>query len=68
VIGIPLGLFFCLKGLFLEGPFDVAIFIYSEEGFFVFLGLGFVLLLALLCVVKVCYFRKGSLRPFVVYV
>lgn len=47
-----------------EGPFDVGQFMYSDEGVFVFLGLALVLLFTLICVVKVCYFRKRSLRPF----
>ena len=51
-----------------EGVFDVGSFIYSSGGCLVVVSLGFVLLLTLVCVVKVCHFRKGSLRPFSVYV
>ncbi len=47
-----------------EGISDVGGFLYSVGGYFVLIGLGLVLFFALVCVVKVCYFNKGSLRPF----
>lgn len=45
--------------------FDSAELLYSDFGFFVVLGLGLYLFLALLVVVKICYFHGGPLRPFV---
>ena len=60
--------FFLRRSFFNEGSFDVAGYIYSNRGCIVVVGLGFVLLLTLICVVKICHFRKGSLRPFSVYV
>lgn len=53
---------------FYEGLSEIASFIYSEGGCIVVVGLGVVLLLTLVCVVKICHFSKGSLRPFSVYV
>ena len=47
-----------------EGVTEVGKFLYGDYGFCVLVGLGGVLLLALVCVVKVCYFQDGSLRPF----
>ena len=44
--------------------FDSAELLYSDLGFFVVVGLGFILFLALLVVVKICYFHGGPLRPF----
>lgn len=63
-IGLGLGRFIVVKSHTSEGGFDVGGFIYSNRGYFILVGLGFVLLFTLVCVVKVCYFRKGSLRPF----
>ena len=64
VLGLFMGVLGRKKFLLIEGPADVGSFLFSAEAFFVLLGLGLVLFLALVCVVKVCYFRKGSLRPF----
>lgn len=63
-LGVFLGRFSCVKLSFQEGVFDVGGLIYSERGFYILIGLGFVLLFTLVCVVKVCYFRRGALRPF----
>lgn len=63
-VGFFLGNFFVFKVVPLEGVFDVGAFIYSVSGCIVLIGLAFVLLFSLVCVVKICYFRKGSLRPF----
>ena len=68
LVGFFLSLFVRFKFSLLEGVFDTANFIYSDFSFLVFLGLGLVLLLALVCVVKICYFSKSSLRPFSLYV
>jgi hypothetical protein len=64
VLGAGVGGLVFLKVVPLEGGFDVGGYIYSDRGYLVLIGLGFVLLFALVCVVKVCYFSKGALRPF----
>nr|YP_010146832.1 NADH dehydrogenase subunit 6 [Yininemertes pratensis]QQP01061.1 NADH dehydrogenase subunit 6 [Yininemertes pratensis] len=64
ILGGVLGSLFVFKCFCLEGPFDVGGFMYSSGGCYVLLGLGFVLLFTLVCVVKVCYFSSGALRPF----
>lgn len=64
VLGVSVSRVVSLKFFVLEGPFDVGGFIYSSGGFWVLIGLGLVLLFSLVCVVKVCYFSKGALRPF----
>lgn len=63
-IGLFMGFFLSRKSEVSEGVFDVGGFLYSIRGLYVLVGVGFVLLFTLVCVVKVCYFRKGSLRPF----
>lgn len=63
-IGFFIGRVFIFKICPLEGRFDVGALIYSSSGCLILIGLAFVLLFRLVCVVKVCYFRKGSLRPF----
>nr|YP_002995759.1 NADH dehydrogenase subunit 6 [Lineus viridis]ACO40319.1 NADH dehydrogenase subunit 6 [Lineus viridis] len=62
--GFFLGGFFFFKTVSVEGNFDVGSFIYSSSGCLILIGLAFVLLFSLVCVVKVCYFSSGSLRPF----
>nr|YP_009648862.1 NADH dehydrogenase subunit 6 [Notospermus geniculatus]QCZ36412.1 NADH dehydrogenase subunit 6 [Notospermus geniculatus] len=62
--GFLVGFFVPVKTEVLEGAGDVGGFLYSLGGYFVLVGLGLVLLFTLVCVVKVCYFSKGSLRPF----
>nr|YP_006576088.1 NADH dehydrogenase subunit 6 [Kulikovia alborostrata]AEM23545.1 NADH dehydrogenase subunit 6 [Kulikovia alborostrata] len=56
--------FFPFKFFLVDGLEEKGGFLYSMEGCLVVIGLGFVLFLSLVCVVKVCYFSKGSLRPF----
>nr|YP_006303249.1 NADH dehydrogenase subunit 6 [Zygeupolia rubens]ADZ05376.1 NADH dehydrogenase subunit 6 [Zygeupolia rubens] len=68
VVGMVLGVSYCSKFFVVEGPFDIGGFMYSSDGIVIFLGLGVVLFITLVCVVKICYFSKGSLRPFSVYV
>nr|YP_010303564.1 NADH dehydrogenase subunit 6 [Quasilineus sinicus]QXO02036.1 NADH dehydrogenase subunit 6 [Quasilineus sinicus] len=53
------------KADFIDVVMDLGVELYSDESFVVVGGLGFVLFLALVCVVKICYFHSGSLRPFV---
>jgi NADH-ubiquinone oxidoreductase chain 6 len=59
-----IGLLFVIKFSLREGVFDTGGFLYSNDGYLVLIGLAFVLFFTLVCVVKVCYFNKGSLRPF----
>jgi len=62
------GFIFCFllsfKVFLIDVSKEMGGFLYSGQGFLVFIGLGFVLFLRLVCVVKICYFSKGSLRPF----
>nr|AZL92894.1 NADH dehydrogenase subunit 6 [Parborlasia corrugatus] len=64
LLGVFFSFFFSLKMGVSEGLFDVGGFMYSMGGFVVLIGLAFVLLFTLVCVVKICYFSAGSLRPF----
>merc|ERR1712150_470532 len=60
---ICLSFFFSFKFFLVDFVKETGNFLYSSQGFCVLIGLGFVLFLRLVCVVKICYFRKGSLRP-----
>lgn len=62
--GVFVSLFLSFKVFSIDVLKEVGGLLYSSQGFVVLLGLGFVLFLSLVCVVKICYFRKGSLRPF----
>nr|YP_009131672.1 NADH dehydrogenase subunit 6 [Micrura ignea]AJY78580.1 NADH dehydrogenase subunit 6 [Micrura ignea] len=68
LLGVGIGSGFLVggnSGSVVEGGVDLGLYLFSDFGLFVVLGLGLVLFLALVCVVKVCYFHSGSLRPFV---
>ena len=64
LFGGVVGSLFFIKSPLREGVFDTGGFLYSSDGYLVLVGLAFVLFFTLVCVVKVCYFNKGSLRPF----
>nr|YP_009162843.1 NADH dehydrogenase subunit 6 [Micrura bella]AKT74019.1 NADH dehydrogenase subunit 6 [Micrura bella] len=64
-LGVLMSFVVFYKFDFFDGVFDMALELYSDMSFVVLVGLGVVLFLALVCVVKVCYFHSGSLRPFV---
>nr|YP_009003683.1 NADH dehydrogenase subunit 6 [Iwatanemertes piperata]AHB53108.1 NADH dehydrogenase subunit 6 [Iwatanemertes piperata] len=65
VVGFVVGGVGFYKVNFVDVVADLGVSLYSDVNLMVMGGLGLVLFLALVCVVKICYFHSGSLRPFV---